>query len=265
MARQNTEPPFSNEQIPDLKSLPIARSLHDAADVGRGTIRIAETFTSRQGEGRLTGTQSVFIRTSGCNLRCWFCDTPYASWKPEGESMSVEALVDLVDRSGTGHVVLTGGEPLVPAAVEVLCDALQSAGHHLTIETAGTIDRAVRPDLLSLSPKLSSSTPDSLSHPRWSRLHEERRMPISTMKSLIARSAEIQVKFVASSPAEMAEIAETVERLGVSDDCVYVMPEGTTVQAMDAASVTLRPPVEAAGWQYCDRMQIRWYGNRRGT
>ena len=61
-------------------------------------MRIAEIFRSIQGEGRLTGTESLFVRTSGCNLRCRYCDTPYASWTPEGEDLSVAEILDRVDR-----------------------------------------------------------------------------------------------------------------------------------------------------------------------
>ncbi len=59
-------------------------------------MRIAEIFRSLQGEGRLTGVESVFVRTSGCNLRCGFCDTPYASWSPEGEDLSVDEILERV-------------------------------------------------------------------------------------------------------------------------------------------------------------------------
>jgi 7-carboxy-7-deazaguanine synthase len=61
-------------------------------------MRIAEIFRSLQGEGCLTGTPSVFVRTSGCNLRCGFCDTPYTSWEPEGEDFSVDEILQEVDR-----------------------------------------------------------------------------------------------------------------------------------------------------------------------
>ncbi|HYW79240.1 MAG TPA: 7-carboxy-7-deazaguanine synthase QueE, partial [Thermoguttaceae bacterium] len=74
-------------------------------------MRIAELFQSIQGEGRLTGTESVFVRVAGCNLRCSFCDTPYASWSPEGQGMSIEQIIARVESFGTRHVVLTGGEP----------------------------------------------------------------------------------------------------------------------------------------------------------
>ena len=60
-------------------------------------MRIAEIFRSIQGEGRLTGTESIFVRTSGCNLRCRYCDTPYASWTPEGEDLSVAEILARVD------------------------------------------------------------------------------------------------------------------------------------------------------------------------
>src|SRR5947208_15801820 len=95
---------------------------------------ISEIYCSLQGEGLLTGTPSVFVRTSGCNLRCWFCDTPYTSWEPEGNDWSVEEIVEEVERQqewgrlpaclGNGrqdacptapirHIVITGGEPML--------------------------------------------------------------------------------------------------------------------------------------------------------
>ena len=69
---------------------------------GPATLPISETFFSVQGEGKLTGVPSFFIRTSGCNLRCTWCDTPYASWNPERTIRSVDELVDEVVASGAG-------------------------------------------------------------------------------------------------------------------------------------------------------------------
>ena len=238
---------------------------HGSQTSTRGTIRIAETFTSRHGEGKLTGTDSFFVRTSGCNLRCWFCDTPYASWIPAGKTVTIEAVVDQVVGSGQTHVVLTGGEPLLPREMTHLCSLLRAADKHITIETAGTIDRDVHCDLLSISPKFRSSAPDRVQHPRWNNLHLRRRMPIATMRSLIDRSIDFQLKFVVDSPDDYSELLDIADQIGASGEDVWVMPQGSTVEAMDAAAQWLRPRCEKQGFQYCDRMQIRWYGNRRGT
>ena len=248
--------------ISPLGSSQISHGSHTST---RGTIRIAETFTSRQGEGKLTGTDSFFIRTSGCNLRCWFCDTPYASWNPAGETQSLESVAAQAVDSGRSLIVLTGGEPLLPRETTRLCELLRDAGRHITIETAGTIDRVVECDLMSISPKFSSSAPDQANHPRWNQLHQQRRMPISIMRSLIGRSQDFQLKFVVDSPDDYAELLDIAEQIGARGEEVWVMPQGSTIDAMDAAAVWLRPWCEARGFQYCDRMQIRWYGNRRGT
>ena len=72
-------------------------------------MRIAEIYRSVQGEGFLTGTESSFVRASGCNLRCSYCDTPYASWEPEGEDLAVEAILARLDEIDCRHVVITGG------------------------------------------------------------------------------------------------------------------------------------------------------------
>src|SRR5580700_4281475 len=98
---------------------------------------ISEIFHSVQGEGELTGVPSVFVRTSGCNLRCNWCDTPYTSWNPEGAEKSVEEIVEEVGKYPARHVVLTGGEPMVAKGIHTLAAALREKGKHITIETAG--------------------------------------------------------------------------------------------------------------------------------
>ena len=238
---------------------------HGSRQAARGTLRIAESFTSRQGEGKLTGTESFFIRTSGCNLRCWFCDTPYASWDPQGESLTLESVINLVIESKLTHVVLTGGEPLVPKESVDLCRELQNLGFHVTIETAGTVDRRIDCDLMSISPKFASSAPQKPQHSRWRELHQQRRMPIATMRRLIERSTDYQLKFVVDSPADYAELLQVFNDLPVKHDDIWVMPQGSSIEAMDRAIQWLKPWCEDQGFHYCDRQQIRWYGNRRGT
>lgn len=178
---------------------------------------------------------------------------------------------DLGSGADVTHVVLTGGEPLIMPGIVELSVALRAAGMHVTIETAGTVDVDVPCDLLSLSPKLSGSAPGQGSGPsladdsRWAELHNQRRMPIPTMRQLIDRAPVLQVKFVVDNVNEFDEILVVVDDLSVAAADVWIMPQGITIDQLDAAALWLRPWANARGFQYCDRMQIRWYGNRRGT
>ena len=96
-------------------NLPISGAEPGAGEADRagaelaGTLLVSETFFSVQGEGLLTGVPSWFVRLSGCNLRCAWCDTPYASWNPEGPSRGIDAIAEEVRRSGARHAVVTGG------------------------------------------------------------------------------------------------------------------------------------------------------------
>src|ERR1700737_4213654 len=113
-------------------------------------MKITEIFYSVQGEGMLVGVPSVFVRTSGCNLRCTWCDTPYTSWAPEGIEMSIEQIAAEVQRQSASHVVVTGGEPMIAPGVVELTAQLKAQGQHITIETAGTAFPAVACDLMSI-------------------------------------------------------------------------------------------------------------------
>jgi 7-carboxy-7-deazaguanine synthase len=174
-------------------------------------------------------------------------------------------LIQNVLASEMRHVVLTGGEPLLSPSIPRLCQSLRDLGLHLTIETAGTVESTAECDLLSLSPKLHSSTPDPNEHPMWSQLHAARRQPIEFMQRLMKQSREYQLKFVVTTPADWEEVQWIVNRLQASEQSVFIMPQGVTVSELDLAEVWLKPLCEQTGFQYCDRMQIRWYGNRRGT
>ena len=123
-------------------------------------MKIAELFYSLQGEGSLVGVPSVFIRTSGCNLRCSWCDTPYTSWQPEGTELSLDQILDEVQAHPARHVVVTGGEPMIAPEIVPLTERLRALGLHITIETAGTVFQPVACDLMSISPKLANSTPE---------------------------------------------------------------------------------------------------------
>lgn len=234
---------------------------------------ISETFYSIQGEGKLTGTPSFFIRTSGCNLRCTWCDTPYASWNPDGAPRDTDTLLAEALSHPGRHAVLTGGEPMMFPALAPLAAALRDAGFHITIETAGTIparpDHPIACDLISISPKLANSTP-APGDPRdpngtWRRLHESRRLDIGALQSLIAAYPNRQLKFVVRELTDLAEIDVLLARLsGWLPADIMLMPEGVTPPTRDAKNWITRECL-ARGWRYCPRLHLELFGNVRGT
>ncbi len=228
-------------------------------------IRIAEIYCSRQGEGFLTGTRSVFVRTSGCNLRCGFCDTPYTSWSPEGTSRSVAEVVAEVASYDVDHVVVTGGEPMLFASLRDLCAELHQRGKHITIETAGTRYLDVACDLMSLSPKLSNSTPPVSRDPLWSERHDRSREVPQVIRQLLS-DFTYQVKFVVAARGDLVEIEDYLRRYPEIDpQRVLLMPEGCEATRLSDIAGWLQPACESLGFAFCPRMQIEWYGNRRRT
>src|SRR6185369_15053068 len=184
---------------------------------------ISEIFYSLQGEGELTGMPSVFVRTSGCNLRCNWCDTPYASWNPEGKQMTVEEIVAEVARHPAKHVVLTGGEPMIAPDIHELAFQLQENGCHITIETAATVPpRGIACDLASLSPKLAHSAPDARLDETWRRKHEELRWQPGVVERWIA-AGNYQLKFVVSSERDVEEIEAMIRETGCAIPTSKVM------------------------------------------
>lgn len=229
---------------------------------------ISETFTSLQGEGKLTGIPSHFIRLSGCNLRCVWCDTPYASWAPDGGPLEVDPLVHATVASGVKHTVVTGGEPMIFQHLDALCQRLRDAGLHITIETAGTVFRDVACDLMSISPKLSNSTPRN--DPRdpgggWAALHEERRLNFTALQALVDGYPDRQLKFVVAGEHDLTEVEAVLARLtGWQPGDVMLMPEGVTPPVRTTTDWMIRACL-SRGWRYCPRLHIQLFGNVRGT
>lgn len=112
-------------------------------------MKINEIFYSLQGEGFYTGTPAVFVRTSGCNLRCPFCDTQHQT----GTDMSIGEIVDNVTQYPTPHIVITGGEPTLQPDLAELVDALHDAQRYVQIETNGTNPVPANIDWVTCSPK----------------------------------------------------------------------------------------------------------------
>jgi 7-carboxy-7-deazaguanine synthase len=227
---------------------------------------VNELFASLQGEGKLAGVPSTFVRTSGCNLRCWFCDSYHTSWDPTHAWMGVDDVVDEVDARDPTHVVLTGGEPLIHDESATLLERLAD-DYHVTVETNGTVVPDAPVDLVSVSPKLSTSTPtpenapDGVDVGAWETRHEERRIDLDALATLVERRA-FQLKFVVTGPEDLPEIEGLVADLrgvadaAIRDDDVLLMPEGQTREELAATRTVVADLALERGYRYTPRLHV---------
>ncbi|SHH56784.1 7-carboxy-7-deazaguanine synthase QueE [Halobaculum gomorrense] len=245
----------------------------DAAPDGPA-LPVNELFSSLQGEGTLAGVPSTFVRTSGCNLRCWFCDSSHTSWEPTHAWMSVDDVVAAVEERTPDHVVLTGGEPAIHDESFELLRRLDD-DYHLTVETNGTVvpPKGTPVDLVSISPKLASSTPtadripagvegdtDADAADRAER-HEAARVELAALAALVERY-ESQLKFVVTGRDDMTEIVDLVDRVReaasvpVPDDEVLLMPEGQTREQLAGTRETVADLALEYGFRYTPRIHV---------
>lgn len=231
-------------------------------------MKISELFFSIQGEGELTGIPSVFVRTSGCNLRCRWCDTKYSSWTPEGENVDIEELVERVCSYPARHVVITGGEPMIAKDIKEFVDLLKQSGKHITIETAGTIaPNGIQCDLASISPKLSDSTPEkSEISEEWIERHDSTRIDYNILNEWID-SYEFQLKFVVSRREEINEVKCIIDKIesDILPEKVLLMPEGTDSETIHSRYDMLVDLCKENGFRMCNRLHLDLFGNTRGT
>lgn len=226
----------------------------------------SELFYSIQGEGKLVGVPSVFVRASGCNLRCTWCDTPYASWNPEGDNLSIDQILAYITAQPARHVVLTGGEPMIMKELPELTRRIKALGHHITIETAGTVTADVLCDLMSISPKLSNSTPWQRENGRFAQAHEKNRLQPEILKKLLTLAPDYQLKFVVAHEQDLTEIDALLTQLcPIPPHNVLLMPEGTDWGILQSRTPWLSDLCKARGFRFCPRLHIQLYGNTRGT
>lgn len=228
-------------------------------------MRVAEIYKSIQGEGRLTGVESVFVRASGCNLRCWFCDTPWASWAPEGDDLGIDDIVQQVVDFDCRHVVITGGEPMLFAELIPLCRQLREQGRHVTIETAGTLDLPVECDLMSISPKLANSSPPANTANQWRRRHEQTRHAPQVIRRLIG-DYDYQLKFVIDRQDDCAEVLEYLQLFPEIDrQQVWLMPQGVKQEELERTTAWLAEYCTTHDLRLCPRKHLEWFGAVRGV
>ena len=258
------------------------------------TLPIIEVFTSIQGEGKFVGEPSLFIRVSGCNLRCCFkdsiCDTPYSSFVPEkGRNMLNKIYDELTNHPVVTSIVITGGEPMLYAAaiddlIDYITEMMNNKVYFVTVETNGTLPCAddTMVDMFSISPKLSTSVPSpnkvykdptgktyQFTEERCAELNKTRFNPAATAQ-LIQSTETFQLKFVYSGPDSIKDIDGFLNELteyGIEymPGDILLMPEGITNELLTKnAQEAVKVCIER-GWTLCDRLHIRIWGDKRGV
>ena len=226
-------------------------------------MKFSELFHTIQGEGQLTGVPSVFFRTSYCNLRCVWCDTPYTSWTPENKDISVAESVAAISQYGCKHVVITGGEPFIQTkALMELCYELDRRGHHITIETNATLFAGVAAHLISMSPKLRNSNPPRDN--RFFKRHERGRIRPDVIRKFLDRYA-CQVKFVMDTPEDLSEIQALQTEIDIPAETILLMPQGITSTMLQEKQEWLVDICKEYGYRYSPRVHVDIWGDKRGV
>ena len=254
---------------------------------------ICEMFTSIQGEGSRAGYPAIFIRTSGCNLRCVFkntiCDTAYSSFKPEkGSILPIEAVEYCVQHREIEDIVITGGEPMMfrYGVIEMMNEIVRQRdgwATTFTIETNGTLPVVKDSDLegdckllISCSPKLRTSIPALGDNTYLSdaeiNLYNSRRLNWPVLHQMIANNDSIQFKFVYSDDESVEEIKDILRNInnGIEDDAyprydVYLMPEGVNEETLQKTREGAVKACIENNWKYTDRLHIIIWGTKRGV
>ena len=241
---------------------------------------INEIYTCLQGEGKLTGVPHILIRVTGCRLRCQFsnsfCDTPYSSWGPEKGKFTFHEIEQFYkDNQHIRHTMITGGGPTLHRKSLVdLCFLAKGFDHYITIETEGSEAVGTCANLISLSPKLSNSTPrpgtwmpylnrevteqDKEKHEKW-------RCNYEAMRLLIDLHPDYQLKPVISDEKDLEEVKELQKELDVPNRKVYLMPEGLEPKQLNERRRWLMDLCTKEGYNYTDRLHIIAYGDIRGV
>ena len=204
----------------------------DAAAASADRLKITEIFLSLQGEARDAGWPTVFVRLTGCPLRCQYCDTTYAFFG--GEWRTIDAVLDEVARHGVRHVCVTGGEPLAQKRCIPLLARLCEAGYAVSLETSGAIDIAeVDP---RVSRVLDIKTPGSGEVER------------NLWDNLALLTAHDQVKFVICDRADFDWARDVLREHRLHERCdVLFSPSHGQVA-----------PRELADWIVAERLPVRF-------
>lgn len=227
-------------------------------------MKVNECFYSIQGEGPTIGEPAVFLRTQLCNLRCCFCDTKYTWSNKKGKEISIEELVEKIERGWQcknpikqKRLVITGGEPLLQKnEIDKLLDFLFT--WKIEIETNGTI----MPTMMQLqccqincSPKLKNSGN-----------YKEIRINKDVLKILANPMINSFFKFVVATPEDLDEIErDFIVPIGIPLDKVILMPLGTSPKELRKNALRIVESVKEKGYRMIGRFQVDLWGMKKGV
>ena len=192
-------------------------------------LKVTEIFRSLQGESDSVGWPTVFVRLTGCPLRCVWCDTAYAF--QGGDWMEIDAIVERVAELGTRHVCVTGGEPLAQKRCLTLLEKLCDAGHRVSLETSGALSVAeVDPRVVKV---LDFKAPGSGEVER------------NLWENLDHLQPHDQIKFVVTDRADFDWVAEQMRARDLTRWEVLVSPVWETLAPASLADWLMESRIEA--------------------
>jgi len=224
-------------------------------------LKVCEIFASIQGEGVTTGVPTVFVRFSGCNLSCDFCDSVYAMTEAPIRMTAVEAKDKICELAGItiNTVVLTGGEPLLYQKTEAfinLLRLLKTYRFRIEVETNGTIlptlEVAELVDQFNNSLKLSNSGVDEVKRIK------------SSACTFFANNLKTWFKFVITAEEDIKEVQELQLRFNIRTDKILLMPEGRTEAEIQGHAKMVVDMCMIGGYTFCNRLHILLWGSKRG-
>ncbi len=196
------------------------------------TLRVTEIFYSLQGETSTTGLPTVFVRLTGCPLRCTYCDTEYAFYG--GEKVALEAILETVASHRPRYVTVTGGEPLAQPACLVLLSALCDAGYRVSLETSGALDVAAVDSRVVVILDIKTPGSGEVGRNLWSN--------IALLK------ARDEVKFVLCDRRDYDWARMKLDELGLGE---------TDLEILFSPSQGQLSPQELADWILADHLAVR--------
>ena len=210
-------------------------------------MQISEIFYSLQGEGISLGKPVVFVRLSGCHLRCVWCDTKYTWPLSSGEKMTLAEIVKEIKKFPAKHIVITGGEPLLQQdELKKLLEKLP--GYYVEMETSGDIKPTLGKliDHYNCSPKLSSAKNQNFSLKKFPK-------------------SKTWYKFVIDNEAELKEVKKMMKDHNIDKDRVILMPQGIDTKELSERSKWLAEICKKENFRFSPRMHIYIWGNTLGT